>query len=94
MKTYRCDDWSHLSGAKVEIHRRGRLVRAGTVDVVMADNSLLWLAGDHNGPRKLFESAEEYEVWADANDLPDEHDSAVLGQQPPTGQIAGGDNNS
>jgi hypothetical protein len=82
MKTYRCDDWSCLTGAKIEIHKRGQVVRTGTVDAVMPANSIIWLAADHNGTRELFESAEEYEVWADARDLPDEQYSAVLSQQP------------
>jgi hypothetical protein len=90
MKTYRCDDWSRLTGAKIEIHKRGQVVRTGTADAVMPDNSIIWLAADHKGTRELFESAEEYEVWADARDLPDELYSAVLS---PTAVIAGGDAN-
>jgi hypothetical protein len=35
-----------------------------TADAVMPDNSIIWLAADHNGTRELFESAEEYEAWA------------------------------
>ena len=93
MKSYRCDDWSRLTGADVEIHKRGRLVRAGIVDAVMPDKSILWLAADHNGTRTLFESAEGYEVWANAHDIPDELYAAVLSQQPPTALIAGGDDN-
>ena len=84
MKSYRCDDWNRLNGAKVEIHRRGQLVRAGIVDAVMPDATILWLASDHNGHRVLFESAEGYEVWADADDVPDELYSSMLCQQPPT----------
>lgn len=84
MKSYRCDDWSHLAGAKIEIYRRGRPVRAGVVDAVMPDGTLLWLAGDHNGSRTLFESAEGYEVWADPHNLPVELYPAILCQRPPT----------
>lgn len=92
MKTYRCDDWSRLIGAEIEIHKRGQLVRTGNVDAVMPDNSILWLAADHNGTRELFEFAEEYEVWADAHDVQDELYSA-LSQQLPTDLVADGDNN-
>ena len=88
MKTYRCDDWSRLTGAKIEIQKSGKVVRTGTVDAVMPDNSIIWLATDHNGTRELFESAEEYEVWADDRDLADELYSAV---RRPTTVIAGGD---
>ncbi len=84
MKSYRCDDWSSLAGATVEMHRRGQLVRSGVVDAVTHDASILWLAADYNGNRALFESAEGYEVWADPKDLPDELYSAMLCQQPPT----------
>lgn len=84
MKSYRCDDWSRLTGAEVEIHRRGHLVRTGIVAAVMPDATILWLAADHNGNRALFESAEGYEVWANAHDVPDELYSSLLCQQPPT----------
>ncbi|WP_181037312.1 hypothetical protein [Arthrobacter sp. 4R501] len=84
MKSYRCDDWNRLAGAKAEIHRRGQLVRAGVVDAVMPDATMRWLVADHNGNRALVESAEGYEVWADPYDLPDELYSSMLSQQPPT----------
>lgn len=54
---------------EVEIRMRGRFVRAGVVDAVMPDATVLWLAPDHNGNRTLFESAEGYEVWIDPHDL-------------------------
>lgn len=82
MESYRCDDWSRLAGAEVEIHKRGQLVRAGVVDVVMPDATMLWLASDHNGSRTLFEAAEEFEVWADPADLPDDLYTAMLRKQP------------
>lgn len=72
MKSYRCDDWIRLAGVNVEIHKDGRLVRAGVVDAVMPDAKMLWLASDHNGNRALFESKEGHEVWVDPQDLPDE----------------------
>lgn len=62
MKSYRCDDWRRLAGAKVEIRRHGHLVRAGTVDAVMPNDTILWLAADQNGGPELFESAEGYEI--------------------------------
>lgn len=84
MKFYRRDDWGRLAGAEVEIYRRGQLVRAGVVDAAMPDGTLLWLAGDHNGSRTLFESAAGYEVWADPPDLPDELHPAIFCEQAPT----------
>ncbi|QOT19967.1 hypothetical protein [Paenarthrobacter sp. YJN-5] len=87
MKSYRCDDWSYLVGANVEIHKDGNLVRSGIVDSVMPDNTILWLAADHNGNRALFELAEGFEVWADPQDVPNELYSAMLSQQPPTSKV-------
>ena len=93
MKSYRCDDWNRLTGAKVEIHKRGQFVRAGIVDAVMPDATVLWLAADHNGNRELFESAEGYEVWTDVHDLPDELSEQRLYHQPSTLPMSEGDDN-
>jgi hypothetical protein len=84
MKSYRCEDWSRLGGAEIEVRRHGELVRAGVVDAVMPDAKMLWLASDHNGNRALFESAEGYEIWADAPDLQDESCWSMPAQQQPT----------
>jgi hypothetical protein len=69
MRLYRRNDWTHLVGATVEIHRDGRLVRAGVVDEAMQDNTVLWLAADHRSSRELYESAERYEVWAESEPI-------------------------
>jgi hypothetical protein len=69
MKSYLCDDWSHIAGVEVEIRRRGEQVRTGVVDAVMPDSSILWLAAEGNENRTLFEQAEGYEAWADPFDL-------------------------
>jgi hypothetical protein len=82
MQLYRSDGWSRLVGADVEIYWRGQLIRAGVVDAVMPDGTLLWLAGDYHGSRALFESAEGYEVWASLDDAPEELYSAILCQKP------------
>jgi hypothetical protein len=93
MKSYQCNDWNRLTGVKVEIHKRGQLVRVGVVDAVMPDATVLWLAADYNGNRELFESAEGFEVWADVHDLPDEPSSPTLHHQRATQRTAeGGDN--
>jgi hypothetical protein len=91
LKSYRCDDWSGLTGAEVEIHRRGKLVRAGTVDAVMPDNSILWLAADYNGSRQLFESAEGCEVWANDHDMPGELKATGPSEHTPTFMVSDGD---
>lgn len=82
MKLYRCEDWSRLTGSEIEIHKGGQVVRTGTVEAVMLDSSIIWLATDHNGTRKLFESAEQYEVWTGHQDLPEESCSAALDNSP------------
>jgi hypothetical protein len=93
MKSYRCDDWSRLAGAKVEIHRGGHLIRTGVVDAVMPDATILWLAADYNGNRALFDSAEGYEVRAEPHDLPDELYSAMLCQRPLTAPTSSAEGN-
>lgn len=94
MTSFRCDDWSRLEGVHVVIRRHGQSVRAGVVDAVTQDATILWLAVDHNGNRTLFESAEGYEVWADRDDVPDELYSATLRQQPPTALFSEGEEDS
>ena len=53
----------------------------------MPDDTMLWLAANHQGTRALFESAEGYEVWADPHDLADGFYSAMLSQQSPTAMV-------
>ncbi|MDQ0923403.1 hypothetical protein QF038_001911 [Pseudarthrobacter sp. W1I19] len=84
MKSYRCDVWSRVVGADVEIHKNGQVVRAGIVETVMPDDTILWMATDHNGNRALFEAAEGYEVWADPHDLLDQLYTLISSQQLPT----------
>jgi hypothetical protein len=93
MKSYRCDDWSRLAGTEIEIYRHGQVVRAGVVDTVMPDATMLWLASDHSGNRALFESAEGYEAWADPHDLQDGFYSSMLAQRLPTVLVPDKDDN-
>ena len=60
---YRMKEWNLLAGAPVEITRWGTLVRAGIVEDVMQDSSLLWVAADGVQGRELFSAADNYEVW-------------------------------
>jgi hypothetical protein len=57
--------WSRLRGAEVEVRFSGKKVRGGFVDMVMPDDSALWLEADGADGRALFEAAAGYEVWVE-----------------------------
>ncbi|MDI2019761.1 Pyridoxal 5'-phosphate synthase subunit PdxS [Paenarthrobacter nicotinovorans] len=57
--------WSRLRGAEVEVRFSGKKVRGGFVDMVMPDDSALWLGADGADGRALFEAAAGYEVWVE-----------------------------
>jgi hypothetical protein len=68
MALNRCDDWTVLLGAKVEVRRGRAVVRIGFVDDVMADSSAIWLAYDGVQPRAMYDPGSGYEVWIDQDD--------------------------
>ncbi len=55
--------WSRLRGAEVEVRISGKKVRGGSVEMVMPDDSALWLGADGADGRTLFEAAAGYEMW-------------------------------
>lgn len=57
-------DWQRALGQHVEVRRHGEIVRTGTVEDVMPDNSILWISAAGPFPREMFERAEGYEVYA------------------------------
>jgi hypothetical protein len=57
-------DWQRALGQYVEVRRRGEIVRTGTVEDVMPDNSILWISAAGPFPREMLERAEGYEVYA------------------------------
>ena len=65
MSCRRYHDWNRLTGIPVEIRQYGRVVRAGVVDDVMPDSSVLWLLADSSQGRTLYSAAEDFEVWID-----------------------------
>jgi hypothetical protein len=65
MQKYPYKEWRRLTGAPVEIRRNGTTVRAGTVEAVMPDSSLLWIEADGACGRELFAAANNYEVWTE-----------------------------
>ena len=46
-------DWQRALGQRVEIWQAGRLVRRGTVEAVMPDDSLLWISAEGTSPRQM-----------------------------------------
>lgn len=56
-------NWQRTLGQSVEIWRAGKLVRKGTVDAVMPDNSLLWISADANSSRQIISRDDGYQVF-------------------------------
>jgi hypothetical protein len=56
-------NWQRTLGQRVEIWRCGKLVRKGTVDAVMPDNSLLWMSADGNFSRQIISRDDGYQVF-------------------------------
>lgn len=56
-------DWCQMVGKYVEIRREGIPVRTGLVDVVTADDGILWIAANGAECRALYERAHGYSVW-------------------------------
>lgn len=71
MHAHPCDNWPLLLGRRVEIRRRRKKVRSGTVEAAAADSSILWLAAEGVSCRTLYAASEGYEVWVDPETLPD-----------------------
>lgn len=56
-------DWQRALGQIVEIRVNGRPVRAGTIEAVMPDNSILWISADGADSRQMLAKADGYEVY-------------------------------
>lgn len=56
-------EWPPALGHRVEIRQQNATIRAGRVDAVTHDGSILWLASDGGHPRRLFERSQGYQVW-------------------------------
>lgn len=57
-------DWQRALGQHVEIRRAGAIVRAGVVEAITPDNSILWISAAGAEARAMYERAEGYEVFA------------------------------
>lgn len=56
------DDWTGLTGSRVEIRKDGQVHSAGIVDAVTSDGMILWLQPPSD-QRRLYEKSASYEVW-------------------------------
>ena len=57
--------WRRLLGQHVEVRRDGEIVRTGTVEDVMSDNSILWISAAGSCPREML----GYQVYAATYEL-------------------------
>lgn len=56
-------NWQRTLGQRVEIWRDGKLVRKGTVEAVMPDESILWVSREGNFLRQMFSRQDGYQVF-------------------------------
>ncbi|MFJ5699929.1 hypothetical protein [Arthrobacter sp. NPDC093139] len=56
-------DWQRALGQRVEVWRGGKLVRKGTVEAVMPDDSLLWISAEGNSLRQMIFRRDGYQVF-------------------------------
>lgn len=56
-------NWQRTLGQRVEIWRGGKLVRKGTVEAVMPDDSILWISREGNSLRQMISRQDGYQVF-------------------------------
>ncbi|MBT2249054.1 hypothetical protein JHV56_10130 [Arthrobacter sp. BHU FT2] len=61
---YLIDDWTILPGSSVEIRKGAVVVRRGWVEDATQDGGILWLSAGQGEPRRLYEKAAGFHVWA------------------------------
>lgn len=57
-------DWQRTVGQRVEIWKGGKLVRKGTVEAVMPDDSFLWISTEGASLRQMVFRLDGYEVFS------------------------------
>lgn len=57
--------WRRLLGTTVQLRQHGRIIRTGTVDDATVDSTVLWIEGETNRPRTMYEAASGIEVWVE-----------------------------
>jgi ribosome maturation factor RimP len=57
-------DWQRAVGQHVEVQLNGKIIRAGTVEAVMPDDSILWISADGVDTREMFEKVDGNHVYA------------------------------
>lgn len=68
-RSIRWDDWTALTGGRVEIRSDGDVVQAGVVEMVMPDSSALWLRTDPLHERRYLSKNDGYQAWISPRDL-------------------------
>jgi hypothetical protein len=56
-------DWQRTLGQHVEVRRKGKAVRTGTVEEVMPDNSILWISAAGASTREMVEREDGSEIY-------------------------------
>ncbi|MGX1163437.1 hypothetical protein FBY31_4438 [Arthrobacter sp. SLBN-100] len=67
-------DWQRALGQRVEVWRGGKLVRKGTVEAVMPDDSLLWISAAGNSLRQMIFRQDGYQVFTHFRPVSSEND--------------------
>jgi hypothetical protein len=65
-------NWRRLIGTTVQIRQHGHIIRTGTVDDAMADSTAIWIAGDAEQSRSMYEAALGIQVWAEPDESKDD----------------------
>jgi hypothetical protein len=60
-----CEDWSKLIGRTVEVWFNGKRVAIGRIEEAASDDSVVWIAGEGNDTRKLYDRGTGYQIWVE-----------------------------
>ena len=60
-----CEDWSKLIGRTVEVWLNGKCVAIGRIEEAASDDSVVWIAGQGNDTRKLYDRGTGYQIWVE-----------------------------
>lgn len=63
MDLYLQQDWQRTLGLRVEIWKGGNLIRKGTVEAVMPDDSILWISAEGTSLRQMIFRQDGHDVF-------------------------------